>query len=108
MEVSSQILNKRVVGIYHNYIDQSLRLSLDDKTDIFFYGCAIVFDLGIIGHKVSFVSSTGTLGITFELKKMNKNPEDYKYIILSRDIKDIENKNELLVSYHQLEVKSPS
>lgn len=108
MDLSNQILNKRVVGICHSYVEQSIRINFEDRTSIIFNSCVIAFDLGIVGHVVSFVSFTGTLGMTLELKKMNKDPDEYNYIILSRDIKDIENKNELLISYKSVKIESLS
>lgn len=103
-EISEKILNKKVVGIYNNFIEQTLELSFEDNCIIKFNQCAIVFDLGIVGHTVSFISFNGTLGIALELKKMKLNPEEYNYLLISRDIEDYENKNELLISYKKLEV----
>lgn len=106
IDFSEKILNNKIVGIYHNYIEQSLKIRFENKTAIIFYECAVVFDLGIIGHIVSYVSQTGTLGMSFEIKKMNQDPSDYHFIILSRDINDIDKKNELVISYKTMQYEN--
>lgn len=104
MELEKLFLNKRITGIYHNYIDRSLCIYLDDKTNVTFYNCALVFDLGIIGHIITYVSCYGTLGMSFELKRMKEDSDDYNFLLLSRDIEDIKNKNEILISYKEIKV----
>jgi hypothetical protein len=99
MNISEKLLGKRVSGIYHNYVAQSLSLSLDDGLIVQFDKCAIVFDLGIIGHVITYVANTGTLGIVLELKRYKEDPESYNFLILSRDINDYEHKNEIVIAY---------
>ncbi|WP_343615939.1 hypothetical protein [Flavobacterium sp.] len=70
-EIIEKIMNKKIIGIYTNTINQTLEISFEDNFVIKFKECAIVFDLGIVGHTVSFISFNGTLGMTHELKKMN-------------------------------------
>ncbi|OWP84390.1 hypothetical protein BWK59_05535 [Flavobacterium davisii] len=106
MDISQKILGKRVTRIYHNYIDKSLLIYFDEDLLVHFYECAIVFDLGIVGHKITYASHSGTLGISFELKKIGQDPDDYKCIIFSRDIKDYENKNEMVISYKNIKTES--
>jgi len=106
MELTELLLNKKVNGIYHDYVNRSLHIYLDDKIHIIFYNCAIIFDLGIIGHFITYVSCTGTLGMALELKRIKENPDDYSCILLSRDIKDITNKNEILISYKEFKIEA--
>ena len=108
MELEKIFLNKRITGIYHNYIDRSLCIYLDDKSNITFCNCALIFDLGIIGHTITYVSCYGTLGIAHELKRMKEDSDDYNCLLLSRDIKDITNKNEILISYKEIKVEQVS
>jgi hypothetical protein len=108
MDILKKILDKRVSKIYHNYIEKSLIIYFDEDFIVQFYDCVIVFDLGIIGHTITYASLTGTLGMSFELKRLKHNPDDYNCIILSRDIKDYENKNEMVISFKDLQLKSPT
>ena len=41
--------------------------------------------------------------VTSEIK--DSNPDDYKCVIISRDIKDYENKNELVITYKNVYIK---
>ena len=100
-EILQKLLDKRVSRIFHNYIEKSLIIYFDEDLMIQFYECAIVFDLGITGHIITFASLTGTIGMSFELKNLNQNPDDYNCIILSRDIEDYENKNEMIISFKE-------
>jgi hypothetical protein len=104
--VSELLLHKRITVIGHDYKNNSLRMILENHKSIIFYDCALIFDLGIIGHIISFVSFSGTLGMALELKRIGENPDDYNYILLSRDIEDTKNKNEILISYKDLEIES--
>jgi hypothetical protein len=101
MDILKKILDKRVTRIYHNYIEKSLIIYFNEEMTVEFYECAIVFDLGIVGHTITYATFTGTLGMTFELKRFKQNPDDYNCIILSRDIKDYENKNEMIISFKE-------
>jgi hypothetical protein len=101
MDITQKILGKRVVRICHNYIEKSLVIYFDGDMIVQFYECAIVFDLGVIGHIITYASLTSTLGMTFELKKFKQDPDDYNFIIISRDIKDYENKNEMIISFKE-------
>lgn len=103
-----KVLGKRVTRIYHNYIEKSLVIYFDDDIMFQFYECALVFDLGITGHIINYVSPTGTLGMSFELKKLKYNPDDYNCLILSRDINDFDNKNEIIISFKDLQCTSPN
>ncbi|MFN3487552.1 MAG: hypothetical protein ACK4YV_00380 [Emticicia sp.] len=103
MEDLLKIKNKRIISIVHNYSEKSLKINFEDNESIIFNGCVLTIDTGIIGHIISYVSNTGTLGMAFELKRMNQDPDDFNFVILSRDIKDLEQKNELLISYKQME-----
>ncbi len=103
MEILQSLKGKKITAIYNNYIQQSLKINFEDNESIIFNGCVLTIDTGIIGHIISYVSNTGTLGMAFELKRMNQDPDDFNFVILSRDIKDLEQKNELLISYKQME-----
>lgn len=107
INLQDEILNKKVIGIYHNYKLKQLTINLGHDSLITFYDCAIVFDLGIVGHVISYLSNTGTLGIITELKKNNEDPEDFNFLILSRDIKDYLNKNEIVISYKSVQKENP-
>lgn len=104
IELSKKMLNIRVTGIYNNFQERTLTISFQEDFVVKFNECAISFDLGITGHIVSYVSDRGTLGMTLELKKMKLNPEDYNYFLISRDIEDYDNKNELIISYKNFEI----
>ncbi|MCV9931833.1 hypothetical protein OIU80_06010 [Flavobacterium sp. LS1R47] len=106
MNTIEKILDKRVIGTYYNFIEKTLTISFERDFVLKFYDCAIIFDLGIVGHIVTFISSNSTLGITHELKKMDKDPDDYNFLLISRDIKDYHNKNEILIAYKTLEFKN--
>lgn len=106
--ISEAVLNKKVVGIYHNYKAKILSITLEGGLLVEFSDCVIVFDLGIVGFVITYISDTGTLGMTLELKKINENPDDYNYIIMSRDIKDFQNKNEIVISYKEVSIKNPA
>lgn len=103
MENLQKINNKRIISIIHNYLEKSLKINFEDNESIIFNDCALTIDTGIIGHTISYVANTGTLGMGLELKRMNQDPDDFNFVILSRDIKDMEQKNELLISYKQME-----
>lgn len=103
MEILQSLKGKKITAIYNNYIQQSLKINFEDNESIIFNGCVLTIDTGIIGHIISYVSNTGTLGMALELKRMNQDPDDFNFVILSRDIKDLEQKNELLISYKQME-----
>ncbi|AFK03011.1 hypothetical protein Emtol_1869 [Emticicia oligotrophica DSM 17448] len=103
MEILQSLKGEKIIAIYNNYIQQSLKINFEDNESIIFNGCVLTIDTGIIGHIISYVSNTGTLGMALELKRMNQDPDDFNFVILSRDIKDLEQKNELLISYKQME-----
>lgn len=102
------VMNKKVVGIHHNYKAKILSISLEDGLLVEFRDCAIVFDLGIVGYVITYISNTGTLGMALELKKINENSDDYNCIIMSRDVKDFQNKNEIVISYKEMFIKNPA
>jgi hypothetical protein len=104
MEFYEKILNKKVTGVYHEYILNKLHIHFENGFEIEFDVCVIVFDLGIIGHSISHISNTGTLGMAHELKKHHFNLDDFKTTILSRDINDIENKNEMIIAYKSAQI----
>lgn len=106
INISERILNKKITGIYNNFFEQTLMISFEDDCILKFSGCAIVFDLGMIGHIISFVSDSGTLGMALELKRIKLDPDEYNYLLISRDIKDYENKNEIVISYKKMEFKN--
>lgn len=107
MNICNEIQNRKITGIYHNYLSKQLTISLDNDLSVVFEGCAIVFDLGIVGHTITYVSDTGTLGLVLELKKNKEIPEDYNFMFLSRDIKAYENKNELVIAYKNVFLTKP-
>jgi hypothetical protein len=104
MNFYEKILSKKVTGVYHNYSLQKLSILFENGLTIEFDGCVIVFDLGIVGHTINYISNNGTLGLIQELKKNHLNPEDYKSTTLSRDIDDFENKNEMIVAYKNVSI----
>jgi len=106
MNFQDEILNRRVTGVYHNYKLKQLSIQLDNGSLIAFYDCAIIFDLGIVGHYITYISNSGTLGMAMELRKNNENPDDFNFLILSRDIKDYLNKNEIVISYKKVQKES--
>lgn len=105
MKIIEEILNKRVTRVYHNYNEKSMTIYFEENLIVHFHDCVIVFDLGIIGHIITYVSINGTLGMVSEIKRYKLNPEDYEYILLSRDINDFENKNEIVISYKRVQVE---
>ncbi len=104
--IISHILNKKITGLFHNYIEMSMSVFFEDTTELKFVECAIVMNSGIVGHEITFASTSGTLGLTLELKKLGRDPNDYLYFIMSRDIKDFNNKNELLICYKRIQLQS--
>ena len=108
MSFYKKILGKRVSGVYYNYLLQILTINFENGYSLEFDGCVVVFDLGIVGHTINYISLTGTLGISSELKKLKLNLDDYNFITLSRDINDYENKNEMIVSYKNIQINPPS
>ena len=68
IEISEKILNKKVTRIYNDFIERTLTISFQEDFVLKFKQCAISFDLGITGHIVTYVSNSGTLGMTLELK----------------------------------------
>ena len=107
-DILQKILDKRVTRVYHNYIQKSLTIYFDEDLIVQFFECAFVFDLGIIGHTVTYASNTGALGMALELKKNKQDPDDYNSVILSRDIKDFENKNEIIISFKECKLTESS
>ena len=93
MDICNEVRNRKITGVYHNYKSKQLTISLDNGVSVIFEGCAIVFDLGIIGYEITYVSNTGTLGLTLELKKNKEIPEDYNFLLLSRAIQAYERMN---------------
>ncbi len=102
------ILERRITGIFQNHIEKTVMLSLDNQTTITFLGCVLVIDSGIIGHDLTYLAETSTLGITLEFKRMKLDADDFKHLLISRDIKDYKNKNEFLVSYKEVRMGSIS
>jgi len=83
INISERILNKKVAGIYNNFFEQTLIISFfEDDCILKLGGCVIVFDLGMIGHIISFVSDSCTLGMALELKRMKLDPDEYNYLLL--------------------------
>ncbi len=104
MAFYEKILYKKVTGVYHEYALSKLHIHFENGFEIEFSGCVIVFDLGIIGHSISHISNTGTLGMAHELKKNHFNLDDFKTTILSRDINEIANKNEMIIACKSVQI----
>lgn len=101
-EIISKFTNLKIVGIIHNYYENRLTINFENNLNITFEDCVLVFDSGVINHIISFIAFSGTLGMTLELKSMGVNPDEYNFIILSKDITDYENKRELKIVYKNI------
>lgn len=99
------VLGLKVTGIVHNYYNKTLSIYFEGGSCLHFNGCVIVFDLGIMGHKVGYVAPKGTLGLTLEFEKLKLDPSDYNFCLLSRDIADYKNKNEIVLAFKDVKLE---
>jgi hypothetical protein len=93
------IVGKQITSVQNNCTQCSIKLFFEDSSYIEFNNCVFSNDLGIIGHKINFLSDKPTLGTVLSLKELNLNPDNYKFLLLSRDIDDFKNKNEFIIVY---------
>lgn len=63
INITELLMNRKIKGFYHGYIDRSLRVFFEDGLVIIFFNCALVFDLGMTGHSISFVSESSVTSI---------------------------------------------
>ncbi|GEN72148.1 hypothetical protein [Chryseobacterium lathyri] len=103
-EIISKFTDKKIIGIVHDYYKNRLTINFDNNLNIIFEDCVLAFDSGVIKQIISFISFSGTLGMTLELKSMGLDPEKYNFIIFSKDITDYENKSELKIAYKKVKI----
>lgn len=99
-----KIVGLTVKGVMTNFIKKEVLICFENEKSILFSGCALVYDLGIIGCCIGNVSSSAGLGMKQELNKVTKKSEEYFFCSLSRDFKDYKNKNEIRISYRQIKI----
>jgi hypothetical protein len=91
-------------GMYYNIELKWVVFFLNNGICIKLMGCAIMYDSGLIGKEISFISISGSLGPAFDMRKMGLNADDYHFLLLNRDIKDQANKHEIQVSYKTAQI----
>ena len=101
----NSIVGLTVTRVINNYVEKTLTLYLDNDTSVIFFDCKLIFDLGIIGHKIGEVSSCAGLGMTLELNKYLIDSNDYQTCSISRNFSDFLNKNEIRIAYKHYEIK---
>lgn len=88
--------------ISNDFLNKEITIYFDNDKSITFSDCAFVYDLGIIGVCIGEYSDDAGLGMKLELNKFTENSEDYMFCSLSRDFKDFKNKNEIRISFKQI------
>ena len=49
-DISNLLINKSIVGLYHNYLEQGLKLFLNDNSYFTFRGCTIAYAWAVIAQ----------------------------------------------------------
>jgi len=99
------LLNRTITNIYTNFELKELILFIDDGSKLIFKNCLYYTDLGIINNKITFVSEKGTMGFVIICKELNKNHEDYSYLLLSHNIENYLDKKEISIAYKEITIK---
>jgi len=99
------LLNKTITNIYTNFESKELILFIDDGSKLILKNCLYYTDLGIINNKITFVSEKGTMGFVIICKELNKNHEDYSYLLLSHNIENYLDKKEISIAYKEIKVE---
>lgn len=102
--ILDRTLGLTVNRVTTDFLKKEVSIHFDNEKSIIFSGCALVYDLGIIGKRIGEYSNDAGLGMKLELNKLTENSEEYFFCSLSRDFKDYKNKNEIRISYRQIKI----
>jgi hypothetical protein len=104
-EILSQVVGLNVEGIHNDYIRGILSLLFEGGTMLLFKSCALVYDGGIINHKIIYASEyTGEMGFILDFRSRKQQTEDYFFVL----IKVEENKfpkKQMRISCREIELK---
>jgi len=102
--ILDKTLGLTVSMVTNDFIKKEVTIHFDNEKSITFFGCALVYDLGIIGKRIGEYSNDAGLGMKLELNKLIENSEEYFFCSLSRDFEDYKNKNEIRISFKKIEI----
>jgi hypothetical protein len=100
-----EILNgRKLEGINYFFPLCKVVFEFSGKLIIRFSDCAVMYDSGLIGRTIFYVSTNGSLGPVLALREMSLDPDDYKVLFLCENVREIHDKHEIQILYKTMEI----